>query len=311
MLRFAWISAAVAVVATALVVAVPAATTGFPARIDLPPDFRAEGIAVGRGDNFYVGDTRVNNGAIYAGDLHSGEGAFIVGPQAGRSALGIFADNLNRLWVAGGSTGQAYVYDADTGETLMVYNLAPVAPRFINDVFVTKEAAYFTNTSAPVLYRIPLGKGGELGAQADVEELVVPTGLNGIEGAPNEKQLIVVQFTTGLLFSIDPDTGASTPIPLTTPEGAPATVPRGDGLVLIGRTLYVVQNLPDGVIGVVELAPDYSSGVLVGGLDSVTDPLVNPATADRIGNKLYVVRRAAPAPATPVFWLTRVDTNSG
>ena len=105
-------------------------------------------------------------GSIYAGDLRTGEGSILVPGETGRSAFGIFADNCNRLWVAGGTTGHLYVYDATTGALLKDYTVAPVAPRFINDVYVT-EAAYVTNTSAPVIYRVPLGAGCELGDTFD------------------------------------------------------------------------------------------------------------------------------------------------
>ena len=79
-------------------------------------------------------------------------------------------------------------------------------------------------------------------------------------------------------------------------------VPRGDGLVLSGKTLYVVQNLPSaavpgvpGQVAVVELSPDLSSGEVVGHLDDSHDPLINPATADKFGK--YALRRAPQRPA--------------
>jgi hypothetical protein len=311
MLRLAWTAAALTLVATALVAAIPAASPNFPARIDLPEGFRTEGIAVGRGHSFYVGSTQT--GAIYAGDLRTGTGDELVPGQTGRAAFGIFVDGRNRMWVAGGATGQAYVYDATTGEEIAgPYTLAPAAPRFINDVYVTRTGAYFTNTSAPFLYRIPIGPRGEIGGPSSVETIPLApelSGLNGIEATPNEKTLVVVQFTTGRLFGLDPETGAAEEIVLD------ELVPRGDGLVLVGKTLYVVQNLPSaavpaagpGVVAVVELAPDLSSGEVVARLNSTADPLVNPATADRFGRLLYVVRRDVPGGTT--FWLTRLDTN--
>lgn len=84
MLRFAWITAALSLVGAALVTTVPAASPEFPARIDLPVGWLAEGLAVGRGHTFYAGNT--GTGAVYAGDLRTGEGAVLVQPVAGRSA---------------------------------------------------------------------------------------------------------------------------------------------------------------------------------------------------------------------------------
>jgi outer membrane protein assembly factor BamB len=309
MLRFAWITAALCLAGAALVTAIPAASPNFPARIDLPPGWLAEGIAVGRGHTFYAGNTAT--GAVYAGDLRTGEGDVLVQPVAGRSALGVFVDDFNRLWVAGGATGNLYVYDASTGALITQYALAPTTPRFINDVYVTNDAAYVTNTSAPVLYRIPLGPGGELGTA--FETFVAPPGLNGIEATPDGKTLIVVSITTSEFFTMDAETGATQEIVLD------QLVARGDGLILQGRTLYVVENLPSaafpglaGEVAVVELSPDLTSGEVVARLNADDEPFVNPATADRFGRWIYVVRRNdAPAGPTRVFWLSRVAADKG
>ena len=61
--------------------------------------------------------------------------------------------------------------------------------------------------------------------------------LNGIDATPNGKTLLAVQSATGKLFTIDPKTGATKLIDL-----GGATLPNGDGILLHGRTLYVVQN---------------------------------------------------------------------
>src|SRR5262245_66112570 len=91
MLRFAWITAALSLIAAALVGATPAASPNFPPRIDFPAGWRAEGIATGRGSTFYAGDT--SNGAIYAGDYRTGAGSVLVPGVTGGSAFGVFADN--------------------------------------------------------------------------------------------------------------------------------------------------------------------------------------------------------------------------
>ena len=63
----------------------------------------------------------------------------LVEGQPGRSAIGIKVDRRNRLFVAGGPTGMAFVYDARTGEDLASYRLTPegTAATFVNDVVVT------------------------------------------------------------------------------------------------------------------------------------------------------------------------------
>ncbi len=300
--RFACITAAVSLLAAVVVPATATASQNFPARIDLPTGWRGEGIAVGRGSTFYAGDTVT--GAVYKGDLRTGEGSVLVPGQPGRTSFGIFADNRDRLFVAGGRTGHAYVFDAATGALIADYTLT-TEPSFINDVYVTRSGAYFTNTvGAPVLFRIPIAPNGELGSSAETFQLTPPAaGLNGIEGTPDEKTLVVVSITTGKFFTVDSETGITEEIVFSEP------VPRGDGLILHGKTLYVVQNMPAGDVAVVELTPDLSFGEVVARLNSADDPLVSPATADRFGHLIYVVRRDVPGGT--MFHLTRLEVPSG
>ena len=63
-------------------------------------------------------------------------------------------------------------------------------------------------------------------------------------------------------------------------------MPSGDGLVLLGKTLYVVQNGLN-QIGVISLSADLSTG-------TVGDPITNamfdiPTTAAAFGDSLYAV----------------------
>ena len=56
-----------------------------------------------------------------------------------RAAIGLELSKGNRLVVAGGGTGKAFVYDAKTGAPLQEITLTTVTPTFINDVVVTKD----------------------------------------------------------------------------------------------------------------------------------------------------------------------------
>jgi sugar lactone lactonase YvrE len=285
---------------SALAVAQP-----FPDVIDLPVGFQPEGIDVGRGSTAYVGSLAA--GAVYRVDLRTGAGDEVVPPRAGRVAVGLkFA--AGRLFVAGGPTGQAYVYDASSGEELAVYQLTTDPGTFINDVVVTKNAAWFTDSFRPVLYRVPIAPDGTLGSHADVEE--VPLGgdyvqgpdfnVNGIDATPNGKTLVIVQSNTGTLYRVDPATGVADAVELT---GGDASF--GDGILLEGRTLYVVQNFLDQV-AVVSLAPDLGSGVVTGHLtDSDFDV---PTTIARFGSALYVVnaRFNVADPTTAEYWVAKV-----
>ena len=116
------------------------------------------------GEQFYVGS--IPTGAVYRGNLRTGRGSVLVRPRQGRAAIGIEADR-GRLFVAGGSTGKAFVYDARTGASLAALQLAAGGgDTFVNDVAVTRRSAWFTDSSRDVLYRVPLSASGRPGAQA-------------------------------------------------------------------------------------------------------------------------------------------------
>jgi sugar lactone lactonase YvrE len=286
MLRLASIVAALIALGTVLVGGSIASETTepFPEVIQLPTGFRPEGIEVGRGTTFYVGS--VASGAIYRGDLRTGSGAILVPGGSGRSATGIELDRYKRLFVAGAGTGNAFVYDAQTGALLQTYNLA-TAPTFINDVVVTPDAAYLTDSQKAVVYRIPIGPGGALGAaetiplSGDYVHVAGAFNLNGIDATQSGETLVAVQSVNGKLYSIDPTTGVARQISLGTEN-----VMNGDGILLTGRTLYVVQNQQNQV-AVIALAPDLTSGEL---LTRLTDADFKvPTTIDDLGRRLYAV----------------------
>jgi sugar lactone lactonase YvrE len=240
------------------------------------------------------------NGAIYAADLRTGEGAILVQGQDGRVAVGLSFDaRTNYIFAAGGGTGKGFVYSADTGELVQEYTFT-AAPTFVNDVIVTREAAYFTDSRQPQIYRVPLGPGGEPADGDDFQTVLlsgewqqVPnvTNANGIEATRNGKALIVVNSSTGALFRVDPQTGAATQIDL----GGEA-VPQGDGLLLRGHTLYVVRNRSN-EIAVVELASNLSSGTIV---ERITQENFDvPTTLARFGGAIYAVNARFTTPQTP------------
>jgi sugar lactone lactonase YvrE len=283
MLRVLALVLGVAAAFATLVAASPGATPPFPQVIPLDGGFQPEGIEVGKGTTFYVG-SRVT-GAIAVGDLHTGEQTTLVQGGVGRRATGIELDQHNRLFVAGAGTGDAYVYDAKTGALLETYDFASLPPdTFINDVVVTPKAAYFTDTRRAVIYKVPIGPGGALADPEDFETIPLTAdlvGLNGIDATPDGKTLIAVKSNTGSLFAIDPETGDADAIDL-----GLKSVPNGDGILLSGKTLYVVQNTLNQV-AVIKLAPDLLSGEVA---DLLTDPDFRvPTTIDELGHRLYAV----------------------
>jgi sugar lactone lactonase YvrE len=293
------ITVAAVAVGTAAVSTAPAApgTTTFPEVIALPDGWLPEGIAVGRGSTFYSGSRA--NGAIYRGDLRTGEGSIFAPGATGRVAVGLSVDQRGRyLFVAGGPTGEAYVFDANSGALVATYVLT--APgTFVNDVIVTRDAAYFTDSARPVLYRLALGPDGRVDPAMTIEEIdlggdwqqVPGFNANGIEATPNGEWLIVVNSTVGALYRVDPQTGETTQIDL-----GGASVTAGDGLLLQGSTLYVVRNQLNTIV-VIDLSSDLLQGTVTG---QITSPLFDvPTTIAMFGSSLYAINARFSTPPTP------------
>jgi sugar lactone lactonase YvrE len=284
--------------ATAVVITASAALAkSFPATIALPNGWQPEGIAIGDGNTFYVGS--IPTGAIYRGDLRTGTGATFVAGVSGRAAIGIEHDR-GRLFVAGGGTGKGFVYNARTGALIRELQLATGGgATFVNDVVVTKRAAYFTDSNRAVLYRLGLSKNGAPAASVTALaltgdfQLVPGFNLNGIDATPDGKTLVVVQSAAGKLFRVVAATGATKAIDL-----GSALVTNGDGLLLQGRTLYVVQNR-DNRIAVITLAPGLGAGQVT---RTITNPSFDvPTTIDSHGTRIYAVNArfgTAAGPAT-------------
>jgi len=291
-------------VALLMVVAVPAtARSSYADVISLPDGFFPEGIAIGDGHTAYVGS--LADGSIWSGDLRTGDGVVLVPGAPGKLAVGMDYDRSSgNLFVAGGPAGVAYVYDGQTGATVAEVQLGG---GFINDVIVTKDAAYFTNSFAPEFYVLPLdGNGAIAGAPTTVplggDFVFIPGAFNanGIEATQSGDTLFIVSSAVGEIYTVDPTSGEATKVDL---GGA---IVNGDGLVLNGRTLYaVVGNLNQ--VTKIRLAPDLGSGEVV---DAIANDVFDvPTTAAKFGKSLYVVSakfNTPPTPATP-YEIVRVD----
>ena len=296
---------ALSIVATVAATTASAGGSQFPQRIELPDGFQPEGISTA-GTQFYVGS--IPTGAVYRGNLRTGTGSVLVQPQSGRASIGLKVDR-GRLFVAGGPTGMAFVYDARTGANVASYQLS-TGGSFINDVVVTKRAAWFTDSFKPVLYRVPLGPNGRPGAPSAVRtvdlggDYVHGDGfnVNGIDATPNGKTLVIVQSGPGKLFTVTPN-GIANEITLT-PSGE--SVPNGDGILLVGRTLYVVQNQLN-VVAKIALAPKLGTGRVMTRIEN--DGFDVPTTIADHGKRLYAVNarfRPTPLPPTAEYWITQI-----
>lgn len=278
----------------------------FPAEIALPDGFFPEGIAVGRGSTFYVGS--LSAGAIFKGDLRTGEGEVFTNPVGLFSTLGLSVDTRNRVWVAGGITGAGRVYDGSTGDLLAVYTFTAPVESLINDVIVTNEAAWFTDSGTancaapppacfpglPRLFKVVFEPGQVLPDPSDVsavEQIVVEqvpdidfSNLNGIETMPGDSELILVHNSAGALYRFDPETGETAVI--YGPDNGDDALVGADGMSRLGTTLFVVENGASR-IAVIQLDPSTGIGTHVGVLD--VDGADTPTTSAVFGSAIYTV----------------------
>ena len=271
----------IAVFATAASVA---AAPRFPHTIVLPGASSAEGIATGAGSTFYAGD--LFGGDIFRGSLRTGAVTRFIDAPAGRNALGIRVDlEHGLLFVAGGFTGQGYVYDLASGASIASYQFGTPPGSIINDVIVAGGAAWFTDSVQPHLYRVSIGADGSVGGFSTLTltgpaaDLTGGFNLNGIAASPDGKTLVVAHTADATLYTVDPATGASAPI-------AGANVPNVDGILFEAGRVWAVQNFSNQITEL-KLSGDLSSATV---LSVITDPAFEiPTTVARWGNRLATV----------------------
>jgi hypothetical protein len=255
-----------------------------PEVIQLPQGFGPEGITTTKHHTFLVGSRLT--GAVYKGSLRSGQGDILVDPDPVFRATGMKVDKRGRLFVSGANSKLVRVFDVRDGDLIESFDVPDGG--FINDVILTKRAAYFTDSQRAVLYKLSIGRHGELSPPEEIAlggewEQVTGFNANGIEAAKGGRTLILINSTTGKLFAVDAATGSARHIPVT---GGDRELDEGDGILLKGRKLYVVENQDDRVT-VVKLRRDLSSGEIVREIDS--DLFEVPTTIARSGGRKYVV----------------------
>ncbi len=267
--------------------------------IPLPAGWQPEGIAAGPETTVFVGS--IPTGAIYQADAQTGTGGIVVPAQPGRAAIGIKWDRrTHHLYVAGGPTGMVFVYDADTGADVATLQATAEPATFVNDVVVTRRAAYFTDSLRPAIYELSLERHGRLPADPVLEEISLggdfesvdgDFNANGIAATRGGRALIVVNSALGTLYRVDPETGDAALIDLGGDD-----VINGDGILLLGGKLYVVQNFLN-QIAVIDLAADLRSGTLEQVLTS--DGFDIPTTVAAVGPRLYAVNARFTTEPTP------------
>ena len=273
-----------ALVAMALVMQ-PATAHHADRAIDLPGATGTEGVARLNGSTFFAGD--LLTGDIFRGKVNKGIAAKFIDAPDGRFAAGMKADRSDKLlFVAGGPTGQGYVYSTRTGAPVQAYQFqTPPTATFINDVGLTKDGAWFTDSAQALLYFVPVVDGVPsssfmtLTLSGPAADLSGAFNNNGIHAVRGGAMLIVAHSGNGVLNLVDAATGASTTI-------AGVDVPNVDGILIKGgRELFAVQNASN-QISVWKLQTDFLAGKQ---RKIITSPLFQfPTTVARFGGRLAV-----------------------
>jgi sugar lactone lactonase YvrE len=294
--------AAVVLLLIGLVTAPMTALAGSrPHVIPLPNGWQPEGIATRHdGNTFYSGS--IADGAIFRGNLKTGEGNVFIPGQPGRVAAGLKVKE-GMLFVAGGPTGQAYVYDADSGTAIATLQLTTGAG-FINDVATTRHAAWFTDSFQQQLYKVPIKAHHQLGSPqtvpltGDITFVPGQFNSNGIDTVG--RWLIIVQSSTGQLFRVGEHSGKARAIDL----GGQSVV-AGDGILLDEHhRLWVVQNTQQ--LTLIHLACEYTCGTV---LSRTTDETFDvPTTVAESDGYLAIInaRFGIPSPDTADYWITQI-----
>ncbi|WP_461059278.1 SMP-30/gluconolactonase/LRE family protein [Streptomyces pseudoechinosporeus] len=267
--------------------------SAWPTEFPLPDGWLPEGITIGRKPYAYMGSRA--NGAVYRTDLRTGKGGVLFEGATGTASIGLKLDHDGLLYLAGGAGGTARIVDSRSGKLKATYQLTTNAAPFINDVILLGDRAWFTDSRGATLYGVPRGRGGEvrsLPLGGDWVQTPDVNNANGIVDTPDGRGLIVVKSTPGELYHVNIKTGAAKKITLS----GQADVANGDGLVRIGRTLYVVQNRQN-LISVWDLDAKVTTATLK---RTIIDPRFDvPATAARWGDRLYLVNARFTSPQTP------------
>ena len=221
-----------------------------PDTIDLPAGFAPEGVAVGRGGTFYAGsrtDGRIARGTCdvtprprCSSPRRTVGGHGAQGRRPPRAALG------RRRGAPGRPASTTSTPATASPSTLTDVSLP--RPSFINDVVVTRDAAYFTNSQTPGIYKVPIssarrgravraiplaGRGRPPTTSPDV------TNLNGIEATSDGRTLIVVNSLKA------PSTRRRSHRGQRPDRPGRRDGDVGDGILLVGRDLLVLETAHD------------------------------------------------------------------
>jgi hypothetical protein len=284
----------------------PASADSRPSTIMLPNGFSPEDITAGPNHTFFTGS--LATGAIFKGSFTTGKGSILV-PSSTGPTTGLYLerrDGHDRLWTAGGPSGQARVYDATTGALLRTFQVSdPASGTFVSDVIVTDKAAYYTDAFVQQLFVIPFSGHHQALPDASAAMTVPLTGdvsyqgggafnLNGL--AAFKDTLVSFQTVTGELFRINPMTGVTKQIPVMDKKDHLVTVDGADGIAQRSHTLFAAQNFPE-KLATVKVDSDLRGARLV---DVATSPKLDiPSSVEEDRGDLWGLNARFTTPPGP------------
>jgi len=276
-----------------------------------------EGVAWDHGSGaFFVGAT--GDGTIYRGTLDNPNVTeFIAFPaSAGRSSVGMKVSH-GLLYVAGGATGNIYVYDLATRTTVATF--ATGSGGFLNDLVVTRKGdVYVTDSFRPTIWHVTAaqvqagtGTPGAISVAPDIEFVAGAFNLNGIVALEHGRDLVVINSANGRLFRVALTNDGAAVRSITEVSGLGDSLLGGDGMIVDRGRLVVVTGDP-AALTFVKLKHHRTRGEV---RDVRTDAtLKGPSTIARADNR-YLVVNADFATSTTPFTVSglsrRGDDHSG
>lgn len=229
--------------------------------LSLPNGFSPDGITIANDGTIYLAS--IFDGTIVRGRVDGTKITdVLVEGKVDRPGWGMDLDSSDQyLFVAGGFSGTARIYNAKTGT--LENDIKLTDSGIVNDVIVTNNAAYFTNSSLPEIYEIPIDEKGNVNGKPRVIPLLGDfkfdakyfANANGIEDA-GHGTIIVNHSFLGKMYVIDVTTGVTTDVNL---NGEKVSC---DGIAIDGRTLYGVEA-PENRVAKLELSKDFSKANVV------------------------------------------------
>lgn len=257
--------------------------------------------------------------------------AYVTATPSGAVAVAEPDADAASIWLPAGTDGRTYTFGIEFDRDSVWLVSPPAIWEYgvdgvmrghhvadsdgLNDLAVTEQGVYVTDTDRAVLWFLPRGSSAD-------EPLVPidlstngPVGqLNGIE-ALEDGTLVAVHFFNGNLFHIDARS-PSEGITVETIDLGGFRLTYGDGMRALGDVLWVTRGRASDSVDRVTLCPSHTCGTVVAG---AKDPALSfPTDVEIRGDQLLVVNSqfwgllggAPPTKPFTVSAIPRSDTTS-